>query len=184
MTGFDRHLRNFETFSLCPRYDTSVQHNKTTMASKRKADGSIAGSSSAANLTELFSRLTLAASSNDYEKVVTISDQVLASSPGNIKAAKQKLNALIHLDKYSEALSFLEKSTFLDAKKVVLEKGFCLYKLGKGEEAEKILEQGSGRAILHIRAQNVSSSSVLWVETNCRHIVWRNLIEPSRFMRN
>src|SRR5271156_5502868 len=124
------------------------------MASKRKADGSIAGPSSA-NLSELFSRLTLAASSNDYEKVVTISDQVLASSPTNVKAAKQKLNALIHLDKYTEALSFLEKATFLDTKEVILEKGFCLYKLGKGEDAENVLEQGSGRAILHILAQNV-----------------------------
>ena len=131
------------------------------MASKRKADGSLAGSSSA-SLGELFSRLSLAASSHDYEKVVTISDQVLASSPTNIKAAKQKLDALIRLDKYSDALIFLEKAPFVDTKEVILEKGYCLYKLGKGEDAEKVLEQGSGRAILHIRAQNVVFLKESW----------------------
>jgi Putative TPR-like repeat len=118
----------------------------------------MSSSSSRSNLSSLFSKLSLAASSNDYNKVVEIANDVLKSSPNDVQAAKQKIIALIKLDKYKDALSFLDDCTFLKSEDVVLERGFCLYKLGKGEVAQKVLESGSGRAVDHIRAQNVLSA--------------------------
>jgi Putative TPR-like repeat len=109
------------------------------------------------SLSDLFSRLTIAASSNDFEKVLAISNDILKSSPTDSRAAKQKLVALIKLDKYKDALSFLDECTFLSSKETVLEKGFCLYKLGRSNEAEGVLSEGSGRAVQHVRAQNVCS---------------------------
>src|SRR5271169_3615267 len=125
------------------------------MAPKRKSDGSTAGSN--ASLSDLFSRLTVAASSNDFERALEISDELLKASPNDSRAAKQKIIALIKLDKYKDALAFLEECTFLNKKETILEKGFCFYKLGKCSEAQKVLEAGTGRAIHHVRAQNVYS---------------------------
>jgi tetratricopeptide (TPR) repeat protein len=124
------------------------------MAPKRKSDGSTAVSN--ASLSDLFSRLTVAASSNDFERALEISDQLLKASPNDSRAAKQKIIALIKLDKYKDALAFAEECSFLSKKDTLLEKGFCLYKLGKCREAQTVLEEGSGRAVQHVRAQNVS----------------------------
>src|SRR6266496_3976057 len=123
------------------------------MPPKRKSDGS--SSMSNASLSELFSRLTLAASSNDFERVLAISNEMLESSSNDTRAAKQKIIALIKLDKYKDALDFLNECTFLNEKDTILERGFCLYKLGKGNEAKQVLEEGSGRAVQHVRTQNV-----------------------------
>lgn len=127
------------------------------MGPGRKPDNTVAAPN--ASLLDLFSRLSLAASSNDFENVLAISDDILKSSPADSNAAKQKLVALIKLDKYKDALSFLDKCTFLNSKETVLERGFCLYKLGQGNEAETVLREGSGRAVQHVRAQNVCSLS-------------------------
>jgi tetratricopeptide (TPR) repeat protein len=126
------------------------------MAPKRKAGGSSA--SVAVDLSELLSRLNLASSSDDYDRVVDISNEILKSSPTDSRAAREKIAALIKLDKYKDALEFIQASTFLDSHDTILERGFCLYKLGKGDEAQKVLEEGSGRAVQHIRAQNVPVS--------------------------
>jgi signal recognition particle subunit SRP72 len=123
------------------------------MPAKRKSDSS--SSFSNTSLSELLSRLTLAASSNDFERVVAISNEVLKSSPNDSRAARQKIIALIKLDEYKDALAFLDECTFLNKNDTILERGFCLYKLGKGSEAEEVLKEGSGRAIQHVRAQNV-----------------------------
>jgi hypothetical protein len=123
------------------------------MPAKRKSEGS--SSVSNTSLSELFSRLTLAASSNDFERVLAISNEMLKSSPNDSRAARRKVIALIKLDKYKDALSFLDECTFLNKNDTVLERGFCLYKLGNGIEAQKVLEEGSGRAVQHVRAQNV-----------------------------
>ena len=123
------------------------------MSLKRKSDGTNA------SLSELFSNLTIAASSNDYERALTISNELLKSSPTDPRVAKAKIIALIKLDRYKDALSFMEECTFLNSKDLMLEKGFCLYKLGNGADAEKILQQGTGRGVQHIRAQNVRPSA-------------------------
>ena len=123
------------------------------MPSKRKHE--VSSTSSNVTLAELFSKLSLAVSSNDYDKVLEIADQVLKSSPTDPHAAKEKITALIKLDQYKEALTFLTESTFLKDDDTVLERGFCLYKVGKCIEADKVLETASGRTADHIRAQNV-----------------------------
>ena len=84
-----------------------------------------------------------------------MSNEVLKLSPNDKRAAKQKVIALIMLDNYKEALAFLDESVFADKRDTILERGFCLYKLGRGRDAQKVLEEGSGRAIQHVRAQNV-----------------------------
>ena len=122
------------------------------MAPKRKLDGSMPGS-----LSQLFSRMTLAASSSDFARVLELANEALATSPTNLRAAKQKVVALIKLDRYKDALAFLDESAFLEPKDIALERGFCLYKMGKGHEAQRALEHGSGRAVQHVIAQNVLS---------------------------
>jgi tetratricopeptide (TPR) repeat protein len=129
-----------------------TSHEPRKMAPKRKLDGSAATNSS---LVQLFSQMKLAASQSDYSKILDISNEILKSSPTNSAAAKQKVIALIRIDKYKEVLAFLDKSSFLDDKDVALERGYALYKLGKGDEARQALEKGSGRAVMHVKAQNV-----------------------------
>jgi signal recognition particle subunit SRP72 len=123
------------------------------MAPKRKAGGS--SSYATVDLSDLFSRLNLATSSEEFDRVVDISNEILKSSPRDVHAAKEKITALIKLDKYKDAYDFIQASTFLDNAATVLERGFCLYKLGKGAEAQKVLEGSLGRAAQHIKAQNV-----------------------------
>ena len=118
------------------------------------------GLSSNSSLADLFSKLSLAASSNDYDRVLEIADQVLKSSPTDTRAAKEKITALIKLDRYKEALTFLTEATFLKDDETVLERGFCLYKEGKCAEAEEVLKTTSGRAVEHIRGQNVALSTL------------------------
>jgi len=131
------------------------------MASKRKLGESPLPTSrstslSAATLANMLSQLTIAAAMDDYEKAVKVATDVLAAEPTNAHAARQKAIALIKLDKYKDALAFLDQAaTFLNAQEVVLERGYCLYKLGRGEEAIHVLKMGSGRAVQHVQAQNV-----------------------------
>jgi len=121
------------------------------MAPKRKIDGSPAES-----LAQRLSRMSLAASAQDFSQVLHLANEALKSSPPNPQLMRDKVVALIKLDKYKDALSFLDESTtFLSAKDTALERGYCLYKLGKTDEAQKVLQQGSGRAVQHTLAQNV-----------------------------
>jgi hypothetical protein len=149
---------------------TEQRSSGQTMPPKQRSQTSSLASN--VNLSELLSRLSLAASSNDFDRLLQVSNDVLKSSSTNALAAKQKILALIKLDKYKDALTFLEESTFLDRKEIVLEHGFCLYKLGRGIEAEKVLEQGSGRAVEHIQAQNVFLMKTFG---NIRLIEWKTL---------
>ena len=110
---------------------------------------------SSAALPELFSKMTLAASSDDFERVLMLSNEILTSSPTDARAARQKITALIKLDRYAEALAFIHGSSFLEDTETLLERGFCLYKVGKCEEAKQVLDGGSGRAVDHVRAQIV-----------------------------
>jgi len=131
------------------------------MASKRKLGESLLPTSrsttlSAAALANMLSQLTIAAAMDDYEKAAKVATDVLAAEPTNVHAARQKAIALIKLDKYKDALAFLEQAaTFLNAPEVALERGYCLYKLGRDEEAFQVLKMGSGRAVQHVQAQNV-----------------------------
>jgi predicted Zn-dependent protease len=143
------------------------------MPAKRKHE--VSSTSSNASLADLFSKLSLAASSNDYDRVLDLADQLLKSSPADSRAAKEKITALIKLDRYKEALTFLAESTFLTDQETVLERGFCLYKVGKCVEAAEVLKTASGRAADHIRAQNVLPSCYLRWRVNNRLIEWRTL---------
>src|SRR5437762_13640218 len=143
------------------------------MPPKRKHE--VSSATPASSLSDLFVKLSLAASENDYDKVLDLADQLLKSSPTDSRAAKQKVTALIKLDRYKEALTFLDKSTFLRDEETVLERGFCLYKFGKCVEAEEILKTMTGRAAEHIRAQNVSLSFEMNERADQRHIEWRIL---------
>jgi tetratricopeptide (TPR) repeat protein len=132
----------------------------TTMASKRKLGESPLPSTRSSNVTtaslsNLLSQLTIAAAADDHEKAVKVATDVLSADPTNAHAAKQKALALIKLDKYKDALAFLDEATFLNSAEMVLERGFCLYKLGKGDEAIEVLKGNSGRAVQHVLAQNV-----------------------------
>lgn len=144
------------------------------MASKRKLGESLPSPRSShvttASLSNLLSQLTLAAAEDDHEKAVTVATDVLSADPANAHAAKQKAIALIKLDKYKEALAFLDEATFLNAADVVLERGFCLYKLGRGKEAVEVLKGSSGRAVQHVLAQNVwNTRSLLGLTLGISH---------------
>jgi signal recognition particle subunit SRP72 len=118
--------------------------------------------------------MSVAVSTKDYARVLEISNDVLKSSPSDARAAKEKVIALMKLDKYKETLAFLDECAFLDSNDTILERGFCLYKLGRGTEAQRVLEHGSGRAVEHVQAQNLSFTFVLFAES--RHIEWRILL--------
>jgi tetratricopeptide (TPR) repeat protein len=156
------------------------------MASKRKLGESSSSRSSqvtTASLSALLSQLSLAAAEEDHEKAIKVASDVLSADPTNAHAAKQKAVALIKLDKYKEALAFLDEATFLNSAEVVLERGVCLYKLGRGKEAIEVLKGSSTRAAQHVLAQNVPQFTFEG-GSDFRHTAWRILRLRSEYMKN
>jgi signal recognition particle subunit SRP72 len=110
-------------------------------------------------LEALLSSLTKTADPS-HEEILKHANHVLKTSKGNTLALHTKAVAYLHLDRHEDALKLFESA---DGKKLAgvadLEHAYCLYKVGKLEEAvalaKKAGEGEHGRAFNHISAQAV-----------------------------
>ncbi|KAI9884718.1 MAG: Signal recognition particle core component [Watsoniomyces obsoletus] len=104
------------------------------------------------NLIKLLRRVTL----DDHNEVLQSAEAVLKTSKDDIQAQHIKIVALLKLDRYSEALEFLESTKNQDLEqRARLERAYGLYKLGKWAEARHIASQtdDAGRGLKHVEAQ-------------------------------
>lgn len=116
------------------------------------------------SLQELLSNLTMLVENEEHESVVAVADKLLAQNPSDKKTFKTKIIALIKADKYSTALSELAKNTVVTNDELTLERAYCLYRVGKLEDANGLIDQAlssqqlgaaDSRGLKHLKAQIV-----------------------------
>lgn len=106
-----------------------------------------------ANPTATLTSLLRESSIEDHEEIVKACNAVLKSSKGNLDALHTRAVALLKLDRFDDALRSLDEGGDKLAEKCVLEKAYALYKTGKLEEAEKLVQGSTERGLKHIAAQ-------------------------------
>jgi len=116
------------------------------------------------SLESLLKKLSLTDDDPDHEEILKHANNVLKSSKGNTHALHTKVVALLNLDRHEDALRvFTSNEGQKIADIAVLERAYCLYKVGKLHEAVELSQTAAtndlnGRALKHITAQAVSLS--------------------------
>jgi signal recognition particle subunit SRP72 len=87
----------------------------------------------------LYVELHKIAPSQDWERILKISKKILGFSIYETKAFQCKIVCLIHLDKFDEALTSIERSP--DTGNFYFEKAYCEYRLNKNEESYATLQK-------------------------------------------
>jgi signal recognition particle subunit SRP72 len=114
------------------------------------------------SLEYLLRNLSLSDNSPDHEEILRHANSVLKSSKGNPRALHTKVVALLNLDRHEDALKvFTSPEGQKIADVAVLERAYCLYKVGKLQEAVELAQKAqvdaqTARALKHIAAQAVS----------------------------
>jgi signal recognition particle subunit SRP72 len=102
-----------------------------------------------ASLTALLRGTTI----EDHDEVLKAANAVLKASKGDQDALHTRVVALLKLDRFDDALRALDDGGDRLAERCVLEKAYALYKTGKLEEAEKLVEGAQKRGLKHVAAQ-------------------------------
>lgn len=102
-----------------------------------------------ASLTTLLRNATI----DDHDEVLKAANAVLKSSKGDQDALHTRVVALLKLDRFDDALRALDDGGDKLAERCVLEKAYALYKTGKLEEAEKLVQGAQKRGLKHVAAQ-------------------------------
>ncbi|KAF8533156.1 hypothetical protein BDD12DRAFT_919352 [Trichophaea hybrida] len=111
------------------------------------------------SLESLLKKLSLTDDGPDHEEILKHANNVLKSSKGNTHALHTKVVALLNLDRHEDALRvFTSNEGQKIADVAVLERAYCLYKVGKLQEAVELSQTAaasdqSARALKHIAAQ-------------------------------
>lgn len=105
----------------------------------------------AATLTSLLR----AASIEDHDEVLKAANAAIKASKGNRQAHHTRVVALLNLDRWDDALRALAEGGDRLEAECLLEKAYALYKLGRLEEAEKLVQSSSepSRALRQLGAQ-------------------------------
>ncbi|KAG0209011.1 hypothetical protein BGX28_000195 [Mortierella sp. GBA30] len=90
-----------------------------------------------ASIQQLFGELERHVKREEHEKVLTISDKILALAPKDKDALHCKAITLIRLERYSDALSILNRQ--LEGK-LVFEKAYCLYRTNQLSDGALVIE--------------------------------------------
>ncbi|KAG5439669.1 hypothetical protein PCK2_000709 [Pneumocystis canis] len=103
------------------------------------------------DIKSLFAKLSFEASKNNHQEVIKLSDQIQKFSMLDLESEKSKVIALIKLDQYKEALYTIRHK--LAPNETTFETAYCLFMLGKFEEALTYLEKNNKRSDFHVKAQ-------------------------------
>lgn len=107
----------------------------------------------ASNSSASLSTLLRAATIEDHDELLKAANATLKSSKGDLEALHTRVVALLKLDRFDDALRALDDGGDRLAQRCVLEKAYALYKTGKLEEAEKLVEGAPRRGLKHVAAQ-------------------------------
>ncbi|CDR40030.1 CYFA0S04e02080g1_1 [Cyberlindnera fabianii] len=111
-----------------------------------------------ASLNDLFKELAVQADEGEYSAVFEQASDILKSAPHDLRALTHTVVALIHLERYLDALRFLKQYSQADpGNSLILEKLYVYYKLNLATELrtalDSIPESDNTKAILHLKAQ-------------------------------
>ncbi|TAQ87713.1 hypothetical protein B7494_g3958 [Chlorociboria aeruginascens] len=109
-----------------------------------------------ANPTATLTSLLRGATLSDHEEILKATNAVLKTSKNNPDALHIRVDALLKLDRFDDALRALDDGGDQLAERCVLEKSYALYKTGKLQEAEELASGYSGekrRGLKHVAAQ-------------------------------
>jgi signal recognition particle subunit SRP72 len=117
------------------------------------------------SLEALLRNLSIAEDEPDHEEILKHANNVLRTAKGNHRALHTKIVALLNLDRHEDALRLLNSN---DGRQIAdlsaIERAYCLYKVGKLEEAAELTARAKvngrkGRGLKHIAAQVVGRSA-------------------------
>jgi len=104
------------------------------------------------NTTATLTALLRGSTIEDHEEVLKAANAVLKTSKTS-DALHTRVVALLKLDRFDDALRALDDGGDKLAEQCILEKGYALYKTGKLEEAERLVQGQERRGLKHISAQ-------------------------------
>ena len=107
----------------------------------------------AASTTPLLTALLKKTVLDDHEELLKASNAALKKSKTDVEAQRIKTIALVRLDRYGDAVKFVEETGPSLRDKVALEYAYALYKVGRLEEAAEITKSAKGRGGQHLEAQ-------------------------------
>lgn len=103
----------------------------------------------ASSLSALLKKSTL----DDHEQLLAASNKALKTSSSDSEAQHVKVVALLKLDRYDEAVQFVQSAGESFQKEVELEYAYALYKTGQLEEAATLASKIQKRGAQHVEAQ-------------------------------
>lgn len=103
----------------------------------------------ASSLSALLKKSTL----DDHEQLLAASNKALKTSSSDSEAQHVKVVALLKLDRYDEAVQFVQSAGESFEKEVELEYAYALYKTGQLEEAATLASKIQKRGAQHVEAQ-------------------------------
>lgn len=109
--------------------------------------------------TKDLSTLLAQATIEDHDQVLKATNAALKKSKGDQDAQHTKAVALLHLDRYEDALHVFEAAQELQ-KKAPFEYAYALYKTGNATKAVEVAQAAgpnAGRRMKHMLAQAVRS---------------------------
>ncbi|ODH52980.1 hypothetical protein GX48_00848 [Paracoccidioides brasiliensis] len=107
-----------------------------------------------ATSTQSISALLQRSTIDDHEEVIKACNAVLKKSKHDLHALHVKTVALVKLDRFEDAIRVVEEGGDALKNRVPLEWSYCLYKIGKLEDAIKIAASAeTGRGGKHVEAQ-------------------------------
>jgi signal recognition particle subunit SRP72 len=113
--------------------------------------------------TKSLSSLLAQASIEDHDEVLQATDATLKKSKGDQDAQHVKAIALLHLDRYEDALEVFEAAKELQDK-ARFEYAYALYKTGNAAKAAELAGAAgpdAGRGTKHMLAQAVRTGNAL-----------------------
>lgn len=117
-----------------------------------------------ATSTKSLSALLAQTSLEDHDEVLKAANAAIKKSKTDVEAHHVKAIALLHLDRYEDALEVFEHNKGLQ-EKAVFEYAYALYKTGNAAKAVEIADtagSGHGRGMKHMLAQAVRARCLQW----------------------
>lgn len=105
--------------------------------------------SMASSLSAILQKSTL----DDHEQILAACNKTLKASKSDLEAQHVKVVSLLKLDRYDEAVKFIEESGDKLRQKIELEYAYALYKTGRLHEAAELSSSIKGRGAQHVEAQ-------------------------------
>lgn len=111
-----------------------------------------------ASLASLLKNLSISNDEPDHQQILKHAEEVLKKDGSNELALRTKAVALLQLDRFEDAVKFLDQNKVPNA---LLEKAYALYKVGRTDEVATLSEQQVAssfvqRGLKHVEAQAVS----------------------------